>query len=100
MSDIMPRNTKTSKKVLDTGQNNHLNVSIEVEMTNAEQERNKSVQNLSTNDQDSILEMLSDKHLRGILVEIEYKQDELTNVDKLEAEMVERVYKLLSNLIE
>jgi len=39
----MPRNTKTSKKVLNTGQNNHINASIEIKMTNAEQERKKSV---------------------------------------------------------
>jgi len=52
------------------------------------------------NYQDSFLEILSDKHLRGIFVEIEFKQDETTDVDQLECESVERVYKLLSNLKE
>ena len=43
---------------------------------------------------------MSDKHLRGIFVEIEFKQDKTIDVDQLECESVERVYKLLSNLKE
>ena len=44
------------------------------------------------------MEILSNDHVRSILIEIEYTQDDITDVDQLEYKTIKRVQQLLVNL--
>ena len=56
-------------------------------------------QNISSQEEPGDEEKLIDKQIRGLLVEIEYLQEESTDMDYLEAESIARISILLTNLI-
>ena len=55
-------------------------------------------QNVSSQEEPGNEEKLMDKQIQGLLVEIEYPQEESTDIDYLEAESIARISILLTNL--
>ena len=73
---------------------------IDIQMIDSKQGQEEYVSNSINDNQSSILEILSNKHFHAILIKIEHKQDKITGINCLEAEIIERVYKVLTRLLE
>ena len=94
----MPRTADTSNETLESNQSNISNILIDSETSHTEEEVQNSTQNSSRNGQNTTIKILSNDHVRSILIEIEYTQDDITDVDQLECETIKRVQQLLVNL--
>ena len=54
---------------------------IDGETSHTKEEVQNSIQNSSRNGQNTTMEILSNDYVRSILIEIEYTQDDITDVD-------------------
>ena len=97
---MMAKTRNRTSKSVDASQSNDLNIINDTNNTETEKERSKSVENSSSNQRNDEMYVDTDDHARNILAEIEFNQNETTDVMVIEIAIVDRIHKLVQKLLD